>query len=105
MSRSALAGLDLWRLTLRFLHDDLNQLRRLPLSARDHSTGDLAVCQIRFRDVEVTRGHLERAKKFLTRRGIDLETLIFVITGVDRGLDPGAEEAGWLRMAQANRVV
>jgi hypothetical protein len=55
--------------------------------------------------VVVTRGHLERAKKFLTRRGIDLETLIFVVTGVDRGLDAGAEEAGWLRMAQENRVV
>jgi hypothetical protein len=36
-------------MTLAFiLHDDKNELRRASLSARDHSTGDLAICQIHF---------------------------------------------------------
>ena len=36
-------------IALYILHDDQNQLRRLPLSARNHSTGDLTLCQIYFK--------------------------------------------------------
>jgi hypothetical protein len=37
-------------MTLAFiLHDDKNELRRVSLSTHDHSTSDLAICQIHFK--------------------------------------------------------
>jgi len=51
------------------------------------------------RIVVVERGHLEAAKAFLsTCPGVDMDRLVFVITGVRMGGDPKPED--WLRMAR-----
>jgi hypothetical protein len=48
------------------------------------------------RIVVVERGHLEAAKAFLsTCPGVDMDGLVFVITGVRMGGDPKPED--WLR--------